>query len=116
MDARDRAMREDVYMPRRKRRNFTAEQRADAVRKVREAGNLAKVARDLDLTEAALRNLPPEYSTVGGFVLMVQVGSTGRIWTTSELQTGQARSMARKSSEGSTCETSRPVILASMCA
>lgn len=42
-------------MPRRKRRNFTPEQRADAVRMVREVGNLAKVARDLDLTETALR-------------------------------------------------------------
>ena len=43
-------------MPRRKRRNYTPEQRADAVRMVREVGNLAKVARDLDLTESALRS------------------------------------------------------------
>ena len=43
-------------MPRRKRRSFTKEQKADAVRMVREVGNLAKVARDLDLTETALRN------------------------------------------------------------
>ena len=43
-------------MPRRKRRSFTTEQKADAVRMVREVGNLAKVARDLDLTETALRN------------------------------------------------------------
>jgi len=43
-------------MPRWKRRRFTAEEKADAVRLVREAGNLAKVARDLDLTETALRN------------------------------------------------------------
>ncbi len=43
-------------MPRRKRRKFSAEQRADAVRMVREVGNLAKVARDLDLTETSLRN------------------------------------------------------------
>ena len=42
-------------MPRRKRRNYTPEQRADAVRMVHEVGNLAKVARDLDLTESALR-------------------------------------------------------------
>ncbi len=47
-------MREDVDMPRRKRRKFTPEQKADAVRMVREVGNLAKVARDLDLTESAL--------------------------------------------------------------
>ena len=43
-------------MPRRKRRNYTPEQRGDAVRMVREVGNLAKVARDLDLTESALRH------------------------------------------------------------
>jgi transposase len=43
-------------MPRRKRRKFTAEQKADAVRLVREVGNLAKVARDLDLTETSLRS------------------------------------------------------------
>jgi len=43
-------------MPKRKRRSFTKEQKADAVRMVREIGNVAKVARDLDLTESALRN------------------------------------------------------------
>ena len=43
-------------MPRRKRRKFTPEEKADAVRMVREVGNLAKVARDLDLTETSLRN------------------------------------------------------------
>lgn len=43
-------------MSRRARRTYTPEQRADAVRMVREVGNLAKVARDLDLTESALRN------------------------------------------------------------
>lgn len=43
-------------MPRRKRRQYTPEQKADAVRLVREVGNLAKVARDLDLTESSLRN------------------------------------------------------------
>ncbi len=49
-------MRKDVHMPKRKRRKFTPEQKADAVRMVREVGNLAKVARDLDLTETSLRN------------------------------------------------------------
>jgi transposase len=43
-------------MPRRKRREYTPEQKADAVLMVREIGNLAKVARDLDLTETALRS------------------------------------------------------------
>jgi transposase len=42
-------------MSRRKRRQYTAEQKADAVRMVREVGNLTKVARDLDLTQSALR-------------------------------------------------------------
>ena len=43
-------------MPKRKRRKFTPEQKADAVRMVREVGSVAKVARDLDLTETSLRN------------------------------------------------------------
>lgn len=43
-------------MPKRARRTFTPEQKADAVRMVREVGNLSKVARDLDLTETTLRN------------------------------------------------------------
>ena len=43
-------------MSRRKRREYTPEQKADAVRMVREVGNLARVARDLDLTESALRH------------------------------------------------------------
>ena len=43
-------------MPKRQRRKYTAEQKADAVRMVREVGNLAQVARDLELTESSLRN------------------------------------------------------------
>ena len=43
-------------MARRKRRKYTPEQKADAVRMVREVGNLAQVARDLDLTESSLRS------------------------------------------------------------
>lgn len=43
-------------MPRRKRREFTPDEKADAVRLVREVGNVARVARDLDLTETSLRN------------------------------------------------------------
>jgi len=49
-------MREDVYMSRRKKRSFTPSEKADAVRMVREVGNLSKVARDLDLTPSALRS------------------------------------------------------------
>ena len=44
-----------MYDMPRKRRYFTAEQKADAVRMVREVGNLRKVARDLDLTPTCLR-------------------------------------------------------------
>jgi transposase len=42
-------------MARRKRRNFTPEQKADAVRLVRQVGSVGKVAKDLDPTETALR-------------------------------------------------------------
>ena len=41
-------------MPKRKRRKFTAEQKADAVRLVRDVGSVAQVARDLDLTPTAV--------------------------------------------------------------
>ena len=43
-------------MTRRKRRTFTAEQKADAVRMVRDEGSVSRVAKDLDLTETALRH------------------------------------------------------------
>lgn len=44
-------------MERRKRRSFNPEFRADAVRLVREGSkSLPQVAKDLDLTESALRN------------------------------------------------------------
>ena len=43
-------------MPKRKRRHFTLEQKADAVRLVRQVGSIGQVARDLDLTETALRH------------------------------------------------------------
>lgn len=43
-------------MPKRARRQFTDEYKAEAVNLVRTGGkNLAQVARDLDLTESALR-------------------------------------------------------------
>jgi transposase len=43
-------------MPRRNRRQYSSEQKADAVNLVRKVGNLSQVARDLDLTESSLRN------------------------------------------------------------
>ncbi len=42
-------------MARRARRHFTAEQKAQAVRLVKETGSLSQVARDLDLTRSALK-------------------------------------------------------------
>ena len=42
-------------MAKRKRRKFTDEQKADAVRLVREVGSVGQVSQDLDLTETALR-------------------------------------------------------------
>jgi len=44
-------------MERRKRRSFTPEYKAEAVRQVREGGkSLPQVAKELELTESALRN------------------------------------------------------------
>ena len=42
-------------MPQKKRRKFTLEQKADAVRMVDEVGSVMQVAHDLDLSETALR-------------------------------------------------------------
>ena len=41
-------------MAKRKRRQFTAEQKAEAVRLIREVGSIAQVARDLDIHESVL--------------------------------------------------------------
>ena len=46
----------EVCMTRRKRRKFTDEQKAEAVRLAREVGSIGQVATDLDLTESALRS------------------------------------------------------------
>jgi transposase-like protein len=49
-------MRLEVDMTKRKRRQFTAEFKADAVKLVRAGGrSIGQVAKDLDLTETALR-------------------------------------------------------------
>ena len=49
-------MRLEVDMTKRKRRQFTAEFKADAVKLVRSGGrSIAQTARDLDLAETALR-------------------------------------------------------------
>ena len=44
------------YLAQRKRRTYTAEQKSDAVRLVRQIGSVSKVSKDLDLTETSLRN------------------------------------------------------------
>ena len=43
-------------MSKRKRRVFTAEQKSEAVKLVKELGNLSQVARNLDLHPNVLRN------------------------------------------------------------
>ena len=53
-------------MSKRPRRKFTVEQKADAVRLVREVGSIPKVARDLDLTETALRHWVKQADTDAG--------------------------------------------------
>ncbi len=53
-------------MPKRKRRRFTAEQKADAVRVVGEVGSVAQAARDLDLTATALSRWVKQAEIDGG--------------------------------------------------
>lgn len=43
------------HMTRRQRRAYTSEQKADAVRLVKQTGSVSKVAKDLDLTQSSLR-------------------------------------------------------------
>lgn len=43
-------------MPKRTRRSFSPQQKADAVRLIQQVGNLSKVARDLDLNPNMLRH------------------------------------------------------------
>ena len=67
-----------VYMTKRKRRKFTPEFKAETVRLVRESDKtIAQIARDLDLTESALRSWVEQASIDEG------QGSTGTL-TTSE--------------------------------
>jgi transposase-like protein len=48
-------MRQELFMAKRKRRSFTAEFKADAVKLVQAGRSAGDVARELDLTETALR-------------------------------------------------------------
>ncbi len=55
-DPESAKMREELFMARRKRRKFTLEFKAEAVRLTQVPGaSVAQVAKDLDLTETALR-------------------------------------------------------------
>ena len=55
MDTRDPVkMTEESLVSRRPRRTFTPEQKAEAVRLVRETGNVSQVARDLDVGRSSL--------------------------------------------------------------
>lgn len=47
-------MSNETTMTRRPRRTFTAEQKAEAVRLVKEVGSVTQVARDLDLTRTTM--------------------------------------------------------------
>ena len=48
-------MRQELFMAKRKRRSFTPEFKADAVKLVQAGRSAGDVARELDLTETALR-------------------------------------------------------------
>jgi transposase len=48
-------MRKESFMAKRKRRSFSPEFKTDAVKVVRAGRTVAEVARDLDLTQSALR-------------------------------------------------------------
>ena len=53
-------------MSKRKRRVFTAEQKAQAVRLAKDLGNVAKAARELDLTESSLTKWVKQAEIDGG--------------------------------------------------
>jgi transposase len=48
-------MRQELFMSRRKRRKFTAQFKADAVKLVQSGRSIMDVVRELDLTDTALR-------------------------------------------------------------
>ena len=73
-------------MAKRKRRSFTAEFKADTVRLVREGGrSIREVARDLDLTETALREWVKQAAVDAG------QGSTGALTTAERAELAQLR-------------------------
>jgi len=59
-------------MSRRERRKFTDEQKTQAVKLVRDVGSISQVAKDLDLTESALRNWVVRPTSMPATVLRVR--------------------------------------------
>ena len=76
-------------MPRRNRRFFTPEQKADAVRLVRRVGSVSRVAKDLDLTETALRKWVQQAEIDEGR------GADGELTTEEKQELGQLRREVR---------------------
>ena len=79
-------MRREVHMAKRKRRSFTKEFKADTVRLVREGGrSIGAVARELDLTETALRDWVKQATVDAGH------GPTDALTTVERAELGQLR-------------------------
>jgi transposase-like protein len=78
-------------MAKRKRRSFTPEFKADTVRLVREGGRtIAAVARDLDLTETALRDWVRQAAVDSG------QSSSGALTTAERAELAQLRRDVRR--------------------
>lgn len=78
-------MRDDVQLPKRARRGFTPEQKAHAVRLVRQDKNLCQVARDLDLNPSVLRPWARQAETDAG------EGPLGALTTDESVELGRTR-------------------------
>ena len=70
-------MREELFMARRKRRKFTPEFKAEDVRLTQVPGaSVAQVAKDLDLTETALREWTKRAEVDAGRLALVRADIT----------------------------------------
>ena len=86
-------------MAKRKRRSFTTEFKAEAVRIVRESGKpVGTVARELDLTETALRS----------WVRQAEIDASGR--TTGALTTEEREELGRLRRENRTLRMERDIL------
>lgn len=78
-----------IQLSQRKRRKFTQEQKAEAVRLAVELGNVAQAARDLDLTESSLsRWIEQAQIDAGG-------GQTGELTTDERAELQRLRRQVR---------------------